>query len=172
MTGAMMRAMRRVLTVACMGVLLAIGVVHAQEGVGKLPPEQNARYQALIEELRCLVCQNQNIAESNAELAVDLRRQVHEMIVAGQTDAEIMSYLQDRYGDFVLYRPPVTAKTIILWVGPFVLLLLVLGAVWLRVRRGHDDQADRAQSASSPVDRGAVDAVLKKAEAARKNSQT
>jgi cytochrome c-type biogenesis protein CcmH len=88
----------------------------------------------LSEKLRCLVCQNQTIADSNAELAVDLRRQVREQIAAGKSDGEIITYMTDRYGDFVLYRPPVKATTMLLWGGP--LLLLILGAVaLLRIMR-------------------------------------
>ncbi|MBR9813062.1 cytochrome c-type biogenesis protein CcmH [bacterium] len=125
--------------------LLAAPLAVAQEG---LNPEQTQRFQNLIEELRCLVCQNQSIAESNAGLATDLRAQVTEQIQAGKTDAEIKAYLQARYGDFVLYNPPLTAKTIVLWVGPFVLVLGVLIAVIVQLRRRPetepDEQVDRA----------------------------
>jgi cytochrome c-type biogenesis protein CcmH len=78
----------------------------------------------LGEKLRCLVCQNQTIGESNAELAVDLRRQVREQIAAGKTDADIIDYMVKRYGDFVLYQPPVKGTTLLLWGGPALLLLL------------------------------------------------
>jgi len=97
-------------------------------------PVAQARAVKLSETLRCLVCQNQTIADSNAELAVDLRRQVREQIAAGRTDEEIIKYMTDRYGDFVLYRPPVKATTILLWGGP--LLLLAIGAfTLLRIMR-------------------------------------
>lgn len=92
-------------------------------------PVKESRTVKLTEELRCLVCQNQSIAESNAELAVDLRRQVREQVAAGRTDQEIVDYMVARYGDFVLYRPPVRATTVLLWAGPA--LLLVLGFVVL-----------------------------------------
>jgi len=92
----------------------------------------------LSEKLRCLVCQNQTIADSNAELAQDLRRQIHEQIAAGKSDAEIIDYMVARYGDFVLYQPPVKPTTVLLWGGPA--LLLVLGFIGLarvlRARRG------------------------------------
>jgi cytochrome c-type biogenesis protein CcmH len=81
------------------------------------------RVKALADELRCLVCQNQTIADSSAPLAVDLRQQIVKMIDAGKTDREIIAYMTERYGDFVLYRPPFRATTALLWVGPFVLLL-------------------------------------------------
>ena len=86
--------------------------------------EKAADYKVLIEELRCLVCQNQNLADSNAELALDLRQQVFEMINSGKSKAEIVDYMVNRYGDFVLYRPPLKNSTLLLWFGPFAILLL------------------------------------------------
>lgn len=102
-----------------------------------LTPEQAERYHDLLEELRCLVCQNQNLAESHASLALDLKRQVADMIVDGRSDDEIKSYLQARYGDFVLYRPPFKPRTWLLWLTPFVVLLcaLVIAVLMLRRRR-------------------------------------
>jgi cytochrome c-type biogenesis protein CcmH len=85
---------------------------------------EKQRYQALVDELRCTVCQNQNLADSNAELAKDLRRKVFEMMQAGQSDEEIKQFLVERYGDFVLYRPPMKPVTWALWYGPGVLLLI------------------------------------------------
>jgi cytochrome c-type biogenesis protein CcmH len=103
-------------------------------------PEQEARYKHLIEILRCTVCQNQNIAESNADLAGDLRRKTYQMLQAGKSDEEILDYMVDRYGDFVLYRPPFRLSTSILWVGPFALLGIGLLVV-LRVVRGKKGRA-------------------------------
>jgi cytochrome c-type biogenesis protein CcmH len=101
------------------------------------PAEQEARYQALIAELRCLVCQNQNIAESNAPLADDLRRQVREMMLRGDSDRQILDYMTARYGDFVLYRPPFKPRTWALWFVPFILLAAgLLVAVVVYRRRG------------------------------------
>ncbi len=88
--------------------------------------EQEALYKKLIKELRCLVCQNQDIADSNAELAKDLRRQTYEMISKGSTRDDVVNYMVARYGDFVLYRPPFKMKTVLLWVGPPLFLLLSL----------------------------------------------
>lgn len=85
-------------------------------------PAVEARLKKLAVELRCLVCQNQTLADSNAPLAEDLRREVREMIVKDMSDKEIIEFLVSRYGDFVLYRPPLKATTTLLWVGPFVLL--------------------------------------------------
>ena len=87
-------------------------------------PVANKRAVHLAEQLRCLVCQNQTIADSNAELAVDLRGQIREQIAQGRNDDEIVDYMVERYGDFVLYRPPLKATTVLLWFGPPVLLLL------------------------------------------------
>jgi cytochrome c-type biogenesis protein CcmH len=84
--------------------------------------DKQERYTRLVHELRCLVCQNQTIADSNAELATDLRNKVGDMIEAGMTDAEIIEFLTSRYGDFVLYRPPMQGNTLLLWIGPFLLL--------------------------------------------------
>ena len=98
-------------------------------------PAVEARVQHLGEELRCLVCQNQNIADSHADLAMDLKKQVREQIAAGRTDREILDYMVERYGDFVLYRPPLKATTVLLWAGPFVLLLVVLLLLARRLRR-------------------------------------
>ena len=86
-------------------------------------PVANKRAVYLAEELRCLVCQNQTIADSHAELAVDLRRQIREQIAQGRSDTQIIDYMVERYGDFVLYRPPVKATTLLLWFGPPALLL-------------------------------------------------
>jgi cytochrome c-type biogenesis protein CcmH len=94
-------------------------------------PVAAARAVHLANELRCLVCQNQSIAESNAELAVDLRRQIREQIAAGRSDGEIVDFMVNRYGDFVLYRPPFKPGTLLLWLGP---LLLVLAGFWTLAR--------------------------------------
>ena len=91
--------------------------------------EERRRYHDLIEELRCLVCQNQNIADSDADLAADLRQIVYEMIERGESDEAITAYMSERYGSFVLYRPPLTPFTAALWAGPA--LFAVLGAAIL-----------------------------------------
>ena len=93
--------------------------------------QQEERFNQLARELRCLVCQNQNLADSDAQLAHDLRAEVHEMLVAGKSDDEIKTFMVDRYGDFVLYRPPVQENTYLLWLAPLGLLLI--GAFILRV---------------------------------------
>ena len=116
--------------------LLIISFTAAAQKTGVQEPlvfasqQQQERFNKLTEELRCLVCQNQNLADSDAPLAHDLRREVHEMVLAGRTNEQIKQFLVTRYGDFVLYRPPVQKNTYLLWLGPLVLLLI--GALILR----------------------------------------
>jgi cytochrome c-type biogenesis protein CcmH len=97
-------------------------------------PVLEQRMVILAEELRCLVCQNESLASSHAELAEDLRREVRELMQKGMTDQEIKDYLVSRYGDFVLYKPPVKGFTLLLWLGPFVLLLGGLGVLVFQLR--------------------------------------
>lgn len=125
--------------------LLGSASAAAQE---RLDDAQTARYQVLIEELRCLVCQNQTIAESNAPLAKDLRDQVERQILAGRSDEQILAYMTARYGDFVRYRPPLDARTAALWGGPFVLVLLGMLVAWRQVIRNR--QARGTVEATDP----------------------
>jgi len=97
--------------------------------------DNEQRIRQLEEKLRCLVCQNQSLADSNAELAGDLRKQVRDQVAAGRSDDEIISYLVQRYGDFVLYEPPFKATTALLWVGPFLLFAAAAGFLLVAVRR-------------------------------------
>ena len=97
-------------------------------------PVLQTRFESITKDLRCLVCQNESIADSNVELASDLRRQVREMLLAGQSDAAIFKFMTDRYGDFVRFNPPLEPKTLLLWGAPFI-VLLVGGAVIYRVAR-------------------------------------
>jgi len=94
-------------------------------------PEQQEAYESLTSELRCLVCQNQTIADSNADLAADLRRQVYEMLEKGQSKDEVVKFMTERYGDFVLYNPPFKVKTLLLWLGP--VLFFLIGALFVIV---------------------------------------
>lgn len=119
-----------------LGLMLASGAALAIDSEPPFPdPVIQARYEQLTHELRCLVCQDETVADSNAELAADFRRQIHEMVAAGKTDAEIKDYMVQRYGDFVLYKPPVQSNTALLWIGPFILLLIALAVVARVVRR-------------------------------------
>src|SRR2546421_10018724 len=107
-----------VIFVACVVV-----VAFAKDAKPVEDPAIEQRMQALTQQLRCLVCQNETLADSQADLAEDLRKQIREQMKAGKSDQEILAYLTQRYGDFVLYNPPVKATTYLLWFGPFVLLL-------------------------------------------------
>jgi len=98
-------------------------------------PAVEARLKDLGEELRCLVCQNQTIADSNAPLALDLRNQIRVQVKEGKSDDEIRAYMTERYGDFVLYKPPFKATTAVLWVGPFALVAVGIGVIVMVVRR-------------------------------------
>ena len=116
------------------------------------------RYQALLYELRCLVCQNQSLADSDAELAGDLRKRVRDLIDQGMSDEQIIEHLQARYGDFILYRPPFAWRTVALWTGPFVLLALTAWLLLRRIRRRHA----RASGGLSDVERERLAKVLKR----------
>jgi cytochrome c-type biogenesis protein CcmH len=98
-------------------------------------PALEAHAMAIAEELRCLVCQNQTLADSHADLAIDLKNQIREKLAAGMSDKAIVAYMVDRYGDFVLYRPPVKATTVLLWFGPFLLLVGAIAFVVVQLRR-------------------------------------
>ncbi|WEJ62220.1 cytochrome c-type biogenesis protein [Thiomicrorhabdus lithotrophica] len=103
--------------------------------------QQEKDYNVLIDELRCLVCQNQNLADSNAELAQDLRRQVHTMLVTEKKDKDsVVEFMVERYGDFVLYNPPVKSQTLLLWAGPFIFLLLGIGFLMRIVKQSNNIQ--------------------------------
>ena len=116
--------------------LAAGGVTQASDAVPTAAnPALEKRVMALSEELRCLVCQNQTIAESHAGLAVDLKNQIREQMAAGKSDQAILDYMVARYGDFVLYRPPVKATTVLLWFGPFALLAGAIGFLLYNIRR-------------------------------------
>jgi cytochrome c-type biogenesis protein CcmH len=123
-------------------------------------PVLEARLMALAEKLRCLVCQNETLAASHAPLAIDLRQQMREQMKAGRTDQEIVTFLTDRWGDFVLFSPPVKLTTYLLWFGPFALLAagIVVQFVYIRRRRGRvktqplsDAEQKRVESLLSDV---------------------
>jgi len=102
----------------------------AKEAQSNEDPKIELRMRSLTEQLRCLVCQNETLADSRADLAEDLRKQVREQMKAGKSDQEILAYLTQRYGDFVLYNPPVKATTYLLWFGPFILLIGGTGVLY------------------------------------------
>jgi cytochrome c-type biogenesis protein CcmH len=129
--------MKRLLTAAVLGLAL-LGTAQAAIDTYEFATEaERQRYRNLVEELRCPKCQNQNIADSDAPIAMDLRAQIYHMLEEGQSNEQIIDYLVSRYGDFVLYKPPVTARTVLLWYGPAGLLaggFVLLGVILLRGR--------------------------------------
>jgi cytochrome c-type biogenesis protein CcmH len=144
--------MRRVSTLLVLvGLVLALclpaGAIDTQAAFPD--PVLQSRYEHLTNELRCLVCQNQTIADSNASLAGDLRREVREMIARGDSDEQIKSFLTARYGDFVLYDPPLSARTLLLWAAPGLLVLLTVGVVVRTVLRRSRQPIDDDESEES-----------------------
>ena len=105
-------------------------------------PATELRFKNLTEELRCLVCQNQSLADSQAGLAQDLRNEVYKKVIAGDSDKEIIAYMVSRYGDFVLYRPPVKNTTYLLWFGPFLMLLIAIIVIARVIRLRANDLAE------------------------------
>jgi len=115
-------------------------------------PATELRFKDLTEELRCLVCQNQSLADSHADLAQDLRDEVYKMVIAGDTNKEIINYMVTRYGDFVLYRPPVKNTTYFLWFGPFLILLLAIIIVVRVIRpRANDLARENNEEGNEPI---------------------
>jgi cytochrome c-type biogenesis protein CcmH len=133
-------------------IVLASGLAFAIDaGDAFEDPEMQARYEKISSEVRCLVCQNQTIKDSNAFLAGDLRREIRRLLTEGKSDAEVYDFLVTRYGEFVLYRPRMHGKTLVLWIAPF-LLIAVGGIVAVKVVRGRmsksiDDDTDPDQGA-------------------------
>jgi cytochrome c-type biogenesis protein CcmH len=134
----------RILALVALVSVAPSGAAWAKEAVPMAEdPALEQRLFDLSVELRCLVCQNQTLAESDAELAQDLRREIRDMMKRGMDDAEIIDFLVQRYGDFVLYRPPFKATTALLWFGPLILIAIaaVLWIVTVRQRRSHQEAA-------------------------------
>ncbi|MFK7855139.1 MAG: cytochrome c-type biogenesis protein CcmH [Granulosicoccus sp.] len=123
----------------CLFVLFILSVSMAPKAAEEMvtfdDPAQGKLYYSLLEEYRCLKCQNQNLAGSNASLAGDLRREIRDQILAGKTKNDIDEYLVARYGEFVLYRPRFSAKTAVLWIAPFVILLIAITSLVAMVKR-------------------------------------
>ncbi len=142
----------------------AVGV-HANEAVPLAEdPVVEQRLVIIAEELRCLVCQNESLAGSRADLAMDLRREVRTLIKAGKTDAEIKEFLVSRYGDFVLYRPPVKPTTWLLWFGP---LLLLIGAVWLLISIIKRNQKQKNTPVLDAAQRAKAQALLQETDSSK-----
>ena len=126
--------MRRAVVLA-VAMLLAFGAAAVDTGQRFDDPAEQARYERLIRDLRCLVCRSESIADSNATLAADLRREVELLMRDGKSDAEIHAFMTERYGDFVLLRPPVAPRTWLLWAAPALFLVVGLAAVVVVIRR-------------------------------------
>ena len=137
--------MKRFIT--CFLMLLALGSALGKEAIPMAEdPVVEQRLIAISEELRCLVCQNESLAGSRADLALDLRRELRALIKQGQTDEQIKEFMVSRYGDFVLYRPPVKPTTWVLWLGPFVLMLAGVAALVVYLRRRSREVANETMT--------------------------
>ena len=125
-----------ILAVIGFGGWIGASGVSALDANGQLEnPALQARFEHITKDLRCLVCQNESVADSNAQLAGDLRRQVREMLVAGKSDEAIFKFMTDRYGEFVRFNPPLEPKTLLIWGAPFIALLLCIIVVFRVVRQ-------------------------------------
>ena len=130
------RSVLFILALSSLG-LLAVNA-HAQSNIAQplaKDPALEARVMDIAKDLRCLVCQNETIAGSHADLAIDLRNQIQDQLEAGKSKNEIMQYMVDRYGDFILFKPPVKSSTLVLWLGPFLLLLLGMWTLWSFIKK-------------------------------------
>jgi cytochrome c-type biogenesis protein CcmH len=128
-------------------------------------PVVEQRLLAISEEMRCLVCQNESLAGSRADLAMDLRRELRTLIKQGKTDSEIKEFMVSRYGDFVLYRPPVKPTTWLLWAGPFGLMLAGVVTLFIYLRRRNKEIADMAPAGLTDEERKRADALLQEGDA-------
>lgn len=152
-----------ILALVCLSALASVPAVQAQQEELMAPPaagdpELESRVRALSYQLRCLVCQNESVAESRAPLAVDLRNQVREQLAAGKSEGEVVDFLVSRYGDFVLYKPPFRATTALLWLGPALLLFAAL--TWFIVRVRRREVTDEAAPQLTPEEEARARALL------------
>jgi len=151
---------RTLIAVLAVTLLLASGALQATttlEGFKFADPAGEQHFRDLISGLRCLVCQNESLADSDADLAHDLRAEVYEMVQAGKSDQEVIDFLVNRYGDFVLYKPPLKPSTYLLWFGPFVLMIIAALLLLRSVRR----QSKTPASEISPEERRRLDKLLR-----------
>jgi cytochrome c-type biogenesis protein CcmH len=144
------------------GITLALFFLLSTEA-GAQTPQVDARYDRLAHELRCLVCQNQSLAESGADLAEDLKKEVRSLITQVKSDDEIKTFLKSRYGDFILYKPPVQSNTLVLWLGPFAALGVgaIVAALFLRKRASSAQSVPTAQVSLTEEDRRELEERLK-----------
>jgi cytochrome c-type biogenesis protein CcmH len=130
-------------------------------------PALEARVKALASELRCLVCQNQTVADSDAPVAQDMRREVRTLLAQGKTEAEVKRHMQERFGDFVLYRPPLKPETLLLWAGPFIVLAIAGWLLWRRLEAQRALAAPALPAEQNAAASGASDAAAVRARARR-----
>lgn len=148
----------------CAALLLPVPAWAGEARPVAADPALEARVNRIAAELRCLVCQNQSLADSHADLAIDLKNQVREQLRAGRSEGEVVDYMTDRYGDFVRYRPPMKPATLLLWGGPLLLLLAGGGLLW-RSLRTHE----RQRTAALPeADLACADALLQSDDGSRR----
>lgn len=156
--------MQKIKATACFMLFLCSFLASAAIDVYKFDdPDKEKRFQELAYELRCPKCQNQNIADSNAEIAKDLRHKIQQMLIAEKSDTEIVDYMVDRYGDFVLYEPRVKPQTYLLWYGPafFIVLGLIVVFLIIRGRNTLKENADQNATVLTATEAKQLDALLK-----------
>lgn len=152
--------MRRLLTLCLLAIACAAPLKAKEATPMADEPQVEARLVAIADELRCLVCQNESLASSHAELAEALRNEVRKLIREGKSDAEIKEFLVARYGDFVLYQPPLKISTLLLWFGPALLFVIGLGALVRSLRRRNALLGEHDSSPLSSADNARADALL------------
>ncbi|PTU73316.1 cytochrome c-type biogenesis protein [Pseudomonas mangrovi] len=152
--------MRRLLPALVLGVALSGNLQAAIDTYEFDNEADRQRYRTLVEELRCPKCQNQNIADSNAPIAMDLRAEIYRMLEEGRSNDEIIQHLVLRYGDFVRYKPPLDARTFLLWFGPAALLLGGMGALLVIVRRRRRIESSPVATELSPEERERLATLL------------
>ena len=164
-TATAFRIYLRLLTAAVLGGGLLFNLAYAVVDVREFQSEADEqRYHSLIEELRCPKCQNQNLNGSDSQIASDLRRELFRMIDEGQSDGEIKSFMVDRYGDYILYKPRLNAGTFVLWFGPaFLLLVGVIVLIWIVRKRATAVQSGPA-AAMTEQEQQKIDAMLEQSE--------
>jgi len=144
---------RKLIAIVVAGLLLSLSI-HASEAQPVGDPAIEARVNKIAEDLRCLTCMGQSIADSHSDFSTDMRREIRDMLTKGKSDQDVMDFMVQRYGDFVLYKPPVKTSTWLLWGGPFVLLIVALAVLLAKLRK-RDKQIPAAELTSQEHDAAA-----------------
>lgn len=150
--------MRALLFVLCWWLMPAYAVIETYQFAD---PSLRERYNQFVEELRCPKCQNQNLSGSNSEISADLRRELHRLLHEGKSDTEIVDYMVARYGEFVLYKPPLNKQTLLLWIAPGVLLIIGIAVVLVITVKQRQKKAVIRQDELSPEEQKALKQLLK-----------